>query len=137
MERFLALLDVHSLTTNDYGNIGGTFKDTGSELPRAILAYQLAFLHTMVEFSSSPMCPVVIDSPLQQDQDDQNISRILKFIIEQTPTNLQLVLGTVSMHGLAFDGTVIETENKNRLLRRELYEASLNDLDPYLDAILS
>ena len=77
MTKLLNSPDVHSLAVNDYKSIEGKIRDTGSELPRAILTYKFAFLYTMLEHSSSPLYQLVIDSPLQQDQDNENVRKIL------------------------------------------------------------
>ena len=136
MTKFLKELDVHSLAESDYKSIEGRIKDTGSELPRAILAYKFAFLHTMMKHSSSPLCPMVIDSPLQQDQDDENIQRILKFILKNVPQNCQLILGSVQLHGVDFDGLTVPTSQKGKLLREDIYEDVKREVDPLVDQLL-
>lgn len=137
MTKFLKELDVHSLAETDYKAIEGRIKDTGSELPRAILAYKFAFLHTMMEYSSSPLCPMVIDSPLQQDQDSENIQRILKFILENVPENCQLILGSVQLHGVDFDGLTVSTSQKGKLLSEDVYEDVKRAVDPFVDQLLA
>lgn len=137
ISKFLALLDVHSLAETDYQTIVGKIRDTGSELPRAILAYKFAFIHTMIQHSSSPLCPIVIDSPLQQDQDDENIKRILNFIVQNTPNECQLILGSVQMHDVNFEGTVIETNQKGKLLNSEEYNFVKEQFDPFIDQMFA
>jgi hypothetical protein len=137
MNKFLRDLDVPLLVEKDYKKIEGTLNTTGSELPRALLAYYYAFLHTMHEFSSSPRCPIVIDSPLQQDQDDENIPRILKFAIDNVPDGQQLILGSVQLHGVPFNGAVIHTTTKGGLLGDNAYKECLNDMDPLVDKIFA
>ncbi|MBB4304137.1 hypothetical protein GGD81_003193 [Rhodobium orientis] len=136
MTKFLHDLDVQTLREKDYSDIKGTIKTTGSELPRAILAYRFAFFHTMLKHSSSPLCPLVIDSPLQQDQDDENIPRILNFIVNNTPGNCQLVLGCVKLHGVDFDGHIIEARVKHKLLQEERFEFVKSKMDPLVNRLL-
>ena len=61
-------------------NVEGHTRHSGSELPRALLAYYLAVLHTAKSYSSAAFCPIVIDSPRQQDQDAKNWRRILALV---------------------------------------------------------
>ncbi len=59
----------------------------GSEGPRGIIAYYYAFLHTVRKYSSSAFCPIVIDAPNQQGQDD--MQRVMRFIIDKRPPDSQ------------------------------------------------
>ena len=53
-----------------------TISETGSALPRALLAYYFTFLKIMNIYSTSTFCPIIIDSPNQQEQDkDKNKSK--------------------------------------------------------------
>jgi len=136
MSKFLHDLDVHTLREKDYKDIKGNIKTTGSELPRALLAYRFAFFHTMLKHSTSPLCPLVIDSPLQQDQDDENIPRILNFIISNTPDDCQLVLGCVKLHEVNFEGHVIEATVKHQLLQEEAFDQVKSRIDPLINQLL-
>jgi energy-coupling factor transporter ATP-binding protein EcfA2 len=137
MTKFLKELDVHSLAEADYKTIEGRIKDTGSELPRAILAYKFAFLHTMLKHSSSPLCPMVIDSPLQQDQDDDNVQRILNFVLKNSPADCQLILGSVKLHGVKFDGLEVSTSEKGKLLNATHFEQVKKAIDPFIDQLFA
>jgi predicted nucleic acid-binding Zn-ribbon protein len=137
MTRFVHELDVHALSEKELKDIKGSIKATGSELPRAVLAYKYAFFHTMLEFSSSPLCPLVVDSPLQQEQDDENIQRILKFITKNTPDHCQLILGCVKLHDADFEGHVIEAKVRHKLLQEEAFEYVKARLDPLVNSMLA
>ena len=68
----------------------------GSDLPRSLLAQYFAFLHTMARFNPTITCPLVLDSPLQQEQDAGNINAIFKFIFAKLLPHQQLILGTLT-----------------------------------------
>src|SRR5690606_30633421 len=72
---YLKKLDIHSLTEEDYHSITTKIenKETGSSRPRALIAYYFTFFHLMSKFSNSIYCPLIIDSPNQQDQDVEHI----------------------------------------------------------------
>jgi hypothetical protein len=74
---------------------------------------------------------VIVDTPVQQDQDADNAARIIKFALGQVPQDMQMILGTVSLHGVDYDGYVIKTENKYRLLSKDAYEEVSGVLKPY------
>jgi hypothetical protein len=114
-----------------YKAIDSNIRETGSDLPRALLAYYFAFIHTMKKFSTSAFCPIVIDTPVQQDQDEANAARMISFCLSQAPQGSQLILGTVGLHGVEYDGHVIKTDTKNRLLKTERFEEVSGILKPF------
>jgi hypothetical protein len=71
----------------------------------------------MKRYSTSAFCPIVVDTPVQQDQDATNAARMISFCLSETPESSQLILGTVSLHGVKYDGHVLETDTKNKLLK--------------------
>jgi hypothetical protein len=64
----------------------------------------------------------VIDSPNQQAQDQESLTRILTFISENQPDGTQLILGLENDMGLEFGGKKIITPTvKHHLLQEEQY----------------
>jgi predicted nucleic acid-binding Zn-ribbon protein len=99
MKEFLASLSVNVLAADDYKTFDRQIKINalGSDLPRSLLAQYFAFLHTLSKFNSSIICPLVLDSPLQQEQDEGNINAIFKFIFSRVLPGQQLILGTLTV----------------------------------------
>lgn len=137
MAEFLLRLRVPGLTPKDYERIDCVINETGSDLPRAILAYDFAFLHTMREFSGGVACPIVIDSPVQQDQDAENAARMIDFIFNHSPSDAQLILGTVSLHGVPVTGLTIETVDKYHLLSADRYDEVRDQMAPLFQQMLA
>ena len=82
---------------------------SGSALPRSLLAYQFAVLHTAKEKGDANLFPVVVDSPNQQGQDAEHLSQMMNFIVKRTPAGQQLILAVEeSPTGLVFEGSTIE-----------------------------
>src|SRR6267142_1053353 len=131
MKSFVQQLQVPNLTEKNYKAIDSNIRETGSDLPRALLAYYYAFIHTMKRYSTSAFCPIVIDTPVQQDQDATNAARMISFCLSETPKDSQLILGTVSLHGVKYDGHVIQTDTKNKLLKTDLFKEVSELLTPY------
>ena len=48
----------------------------------------------------------------------------------------QLILGTVGLHGVKYDGHVIKTDKKNKLLKSVLFEEVSESLKPYYAKLL-
>jgi hypothetical protein len=90
----------------------------------------------MRRYSTSVFCPIVVDTPVQQDQDATNAARMISFCLSETPKNSQLILGTVSLHGLKYDGHVVETDTKNKLLKTALFGEVNEVLRPYYAKLL-
>ncbi|AUW43863.1 hypothetical protein CUJ84_Chr003527 [Rhizobium leguminosarum] len=127
MLRYLRELDVSAIDHATVSKINGRISDTGSDQPRAVLAYDLAFLKTIYEFKGSFTAPMILDSPNQQDQDAANVAAMIKLIISERPDTGQTILGTVSMHGVEVDdGLVLEFDQKLSVLRPEEFDG-MND----------
>ena len=78
----------------------------GSEGPRGIIAFYYAFLHTARRYSSCAFCPIVIDAPNQQGQDD--MQRVMRFIIDKRPADSQVIVATEDLFGLTeADATIV------------------------------
>lgn len=98
MKEFLSELSVNVLELTDYKTFDRQIKTNalGSDLPRSLLAQYFAFLHTMAKFNPTIACPLVLDSPLQQEQDADNINAIFRFIFSKLLPQQQLILGTLT-----------------------------------------
>lgn len=110
--------------------------ETGSYGARAILAYHFALLHTIREFTTSCLCPIILDTPLQQDQDEKNAAAIIAFALKNRPKDMQLVLGTVSLHGAEYKGYSINPTIKESLLRREDFDEVSEYMRPFINKML-
>lgn len=146
MRKYLYALNVHRLREEDYKGIHSNIKENGSDLPRALLAYFYTILHVMKTNSSIYYCPIVIDSPLQDEQSYDNRIAILEFIKKELPDDSQLILGCVGMDELSYDGKVlrlngVKFENVNfielteqfHVLQQESYDAIFSEVKPILD----
>lgn len=136
MAEFIAELRVPGLPESSYKRIDCSISETGSDLPRALLAYYYAILHTMSEFSRKTAAPIIIDSPVQQDQDADNAARIIDFTLRRRLPDAQLILGTVSLHGVKYDGHVIETPSAYSLLNSAEYESVNAEFSPLFQRLL-
>lgn len=117
-------------------SVSPKINETGSYGPRAILAYHFALLHTIREFTTSCLCPIILDTPIQQDQDETNAAAIIAFALKNRPSDMQLILGTVSMHGVRYDGHTINPQVKRSLLRREEFDAVNAYIRPFVNKML-
>ena len=102
---------------------------SGSALPRSLLAYQFAVLHTAKEKGDANLFPVVVDSPNQQGQDAEHLSPMMNFIVKRTPAGQQLILAVEeSPTGLVFEGSTIELTTPFGLLDASQYETVSDEL---------
>ncbi len=104
-----------------YKKITSKINESGSGKPRALLAYYYSILQVIKENTTSTFCPIIIDSPNQQDQEKSNLDKILSFIVENKPEDSQLILGLVEMENIEFDGETIILDKKHSLLRENEY----------------
>ncbi len=136
MRTYIDKLNVLNPDYDAVSKITGRISETGSEQPRLLLAYELALLATIHEFSTAFTAPMVIDSPNQQDQDDRNAQSMLSLIVESRHPKGQTILGTVSMHGIdPGDASVIELDQRRAVLRVEEFDQVSSDLRPLLEEL--
>ncbi len=137
MAEFLVRLRVTGLKPSGYSKIDCVIKETGSDLPRALLAYYYAFLHTMHSLSGRVDLPIVLDSPLQQDQDTDNAARVIDFALNGAPPGSQVILASVSLHEVSHSGLSIITNDENRLLDPSEFEPVASELKPLFAQMLA
>ena len=98
MGKFLHELEVFNLAESAYKNTDTSLDETGSDLPRALVAYFYAFVYTVREKNSNGfLSPIVIDSPNTGGQDEYRLPLLYKFITDKTPDDVQLILGAESL----------------------------------------
>ena len=136
LHRFALHLQVPTLPDSFFKSLYANPPETGSDQPRALLAYYYAFAHTVREYSSALSAPMIIDSPVQQDQDPANAERIMQFAVDNVPEGMQLILGSVRLHRASYGGRRIELVDKRRLLRAEEFEALNQEIEPLLNSLL-
>lgn len=135
---YLNRLDVTNYSADDYTKLPARIGETGSDLPRALLAYFLAILKTVHKYSTSLFAPIVVDSPNQQDQDPKNVGAMIDLIISTRPDDAQTILGTVSLHGREIDdGDVIMLTDKLSVMRPDDYQTVLSSMQPYIDQLIA
>jgi uncharacterized protein YoxC len=122
MGLYLSRLKVDRLGEASYRRIDSKIQESGSDQPRALLAYYFSILQVIRSFSSSStICPIVIDSPNQQDQDSENLRTMLEFIRDNRPQNTQLILAVAEDLGVTFDGATINLQTRNSVLDEKEY----------------
>lgn len=106
---------------------------TGSDKARKILAYNYAVLHTIQKYSTALFAPIVIDTPNQNEQDQDNINAMIKFAFENRPKNTQFVLGAVYLHEYDYQGYSIIPTEKDSFLQKSQFDEVTNLFKPYID----
>jgi len=122
MRNHLDSLDVQTVPVEAYKKINTVIEETGSGSPRAILAYYFSLLKVMNEYSTSTFCPIIIDSPNQQDQDPKHLRQIYDFILDNQPKDTQLIIGLVDFGDRTIDGSVVEVSEPYHLLQKSDYD---------------
>ncbi|MBY3201323.1 AAA family ATPase [Rhizobium laguerreae] len=133
MSSFLRTLNVRKIDFDSANKIARKVNDTGSDQPRAVLAYHLALMKTVFQFSSALTAPMIIDSPNQQDQDATNVAAMIALIMNSRPETGQTILGTVRLHDQKVeDGEVIELVEELSALAPDQYSGILETMSPFL-----
>ena len=101
---------------------------SGSDQPRALLAYYFTILECIRNTGNATFCPMVIDAPNQQDQDKVNLQQVVTFIRDVRPSGRQLILGLGDTVNIDFSGNVLELTEKYRLLQAAEYDQCLDQI---------
>jgi hypothetical protein len=133
MSVHLSFLKVTELTEDGYKHVHSKITENGSDGPRALLAFYFAILKTIEKYSTTTRCPIVIDSPNQQDQDKGNWKNILTFIRDQRPPEAQMIVGLVNDEGISLGGDVIELKDERQLLQKSQFDSVMAYLRPFID----
>lgn len=136
VKQYLTLLDVQNYNIEKITQLPAKISETGSDQPRALLAYFLALLQTIHKYSTFLLAPIIIDSPNQQDQDIKNMESIIDLITNNLPDDAQIILGTVSLYGRTIKGKTIELTEKSSVLRSEEFNSVKNSIQPYINALV-
>ena len=124
-------LSVTSLSDHVFKNIDASIEESGSDLPRAVLAYYFAIISLITESDKSLVFPMVIDAPNQQEQDKDNLIKILNFIINSKPESNQMIVGLVDDARLKYPGARISFKTKYSALNSTHYLECSKELRPY------
>jgi hypothetical protein len=134
MHQYLSWLNVTTLREPAFKAIDSNIGETGSDLPRSLLAYFLSILQIIQKHGLFTHFPMVIDAPNQQEQDTRNLKRMLEVIRDHRPSQTQLVLGLVDDCGIDFGGSVVEMTERNYALIQSDYSDLARHIRPYEDA---
>jgi hypothetical protein len=136
IELFASELGVQDLKDDVKKKPDASISASGSALPRSLLAYQYAVLHTAKEKGDSKAFPIVIDSPNQQGQDAQHLKQMLDFIVKRTPSDQQLILAVEDMPtNFSYAGDTIELKKPFKLLEQEEYDIAYAELGNLVQAV--
>ena len=72
-----------------------------AENSRAILAYYIAIFSVVEKYKNEVVSPLVIDTPNQQEQSDNNYSNIVNLIMDKISKNDQVIICAMSNPKLA------------------------------------
>lgn len=136
MAEFCNELGVSNIPANVLKSVRPTINVAGSSQPRLLLAYYFAILHTIAKYSTAFFGPIVVDTPKQQDQDEENAKAMIRFCIERRPKGTQLILATGSLHNVDVPGIVIEPDKQQSLLSSNQFETVQAFIVPFLNAAL-
>jgi hypothetical protein len=79
---------------------------------------------------------IIIDSPIQQEQDAVNHQRILEFIKKNQPNGSQLIPGVVDTKNVDFGGDVIVLNQKRHVLQEDEYARATEEKAPFIRSAL-
>lgn len=111
-------------------------KSTGSDNPRGVLALLFSYYEMIQMNPYATLCPLVIDSPLQQDQGSQKSHLIMDVIYEKQPLNSQIIVATTD-HSL--EDKNIKTYNfidEKKMLLASDYDEIHEELSLYRKLII-
>lgn len=89
-------LDLQEIKPKSIKKIDNVFKVSGSTTPAATYAWYLSLLKIKSKFNPNAIkFPLVFDSPNNAELDDQNITRIFKYIFNNVDKSSQIIVSTI------------------------------------------
>ena len=109
----------------------------GSQYVRSTLALYFSFIELKAKMDVDKfMCPLVIDSPREGEQDDMNSQIILEFIFENYNSNYQLIVSSVNadkyidLNNKYKDVRVITIDGEdNQVMSKQDYKINENEIN--------
>ncbi len=135
--KYTSALGVYSLSDSVYKNIAANVVESGSDMPRAILAYFFSAIKAIKKNGNATLFPIIIDSPNQQEQDKDNLEKILNFIYKNKDPKQQAIVALVEDADVAFNGKKISFDKKYSVLNEEDYEKLAKEIELYEKVNLS
>jgi hypothetical protein len=132
MQLNLHQLDVTNLSEKDYSELTKNINNTGSAGARMLVAYYFAIFQVMEKFKTGLSCPIVIDSPNQQAQDQGHVDKIYNFIKDNQPKNSQLILGLEELYNVDFGGKIIDLTEKYSLLNGDEFDDVFGQMNYFM-----
>lgn len=129
-------LGVNTLPDSAFGHVNPSIDESGSDLPRALLAYFYAVLFRIRENDGATFFPIIIDAPNQQEQDAGNLEKMLTFIRDKAPEGSQVLLGLVDDKNVEFGGKTIRLDDKYSVLSESQYRSVCKEIAPFEQANL-
>ena len=108
-------------------------KESGSDKTRIFFGYFLAFISIIAQRSSACFCPIVIDSPRQNDVDQEHWELMLKLLKEELPADSQCILSLVEHTGIEFEGEEIVLDKSYHLLNEEDFQEAYSAIIPVVN----
>ena len=133
----LQKLNVIDIDLNDLKKFKPSFSSGGNDLPCAILAQVYTIYSTAVKHSSTVCAPIVLDAIFQQEPAEAKINDIWDYVINEQPSESQVILSTTAIHDRTFNGNVISFTEEKALLRSEDYLKEIENIKKYKEILLN
>lgn len=101
---YISALSITDVTLEEEKKIGHSIKADGSDLPKAVLAYTLAYYDLIRKNTYVPTFPLVIDTMLQQEQSTESIKSIFNTLLNKIPEDAQVIIAATNTHGITLKG---------------------------------
>ncbi|WP_410497158.1 hypothetical protein QTL86_10545 [Cellulosilyticum sp. ST5] len=111
-------------------------RSTGSDNPRGVLALFYAYFDIIQKNQYATIFPLVIDTPMQQDQGSQKGEVIMQTISDNSPANSQIIVATTKHQ---INDANVKTYNFikiQELLNEDDYINSLDRLEVYRQTLI-
>ena len=118
---YINSLSITDVTLAEEKKIGYSIKADGSDLPKVVLAYTLAYYDLIRKNNDAIIFPLVIDTMLQQEQSTESIKSIFDTLLNKTPKDSQIIMATTNTHNIEFSGKKHKFLIKRGLLNEKDY----------------
>lgn len=132
MKKFIIKLGITDIEPK---KIGEKNQAGGSDLPLGMLAYTLAYYKMLYKNKDAIVMPLVLDTIVQQDPSPTNILKMFNLLIEELPSDCQLILSTTNLYNIDFKTEPYRFTNKRKVLEKDDYEMVKDEYFNFLKLI--
>ena len=132
---YISNLGITDIEISKKKKIGEIINSGGSDLARATLGYVFSYFNLIVNNDQAVIFPIVIDTPLQQEQSTESTEEVFNLLLDNAPKEAQVIVATTNTYGRDNEGKKYSFLKKQSVLNEEDYRKCEQQYFKYLSLL--